>query len=61
MHCGDLSGKEIQKEEDMFIYIYIYIYIYIHMADSFLCMVETNNYASIKINFKKSNISSLTI
>ena len=53
MHCGDLSGKEIQKEEDVSLYIY--------MADSFFCMVETNNYASIKINFKKGNISSLTI
>ena len=35
-------------------------WVYIYMADSFFCMVETNNYASIKINFKKSNISSLT-
>ena len=34
MHCGDLSGKEIQKEEDVSLYIY--------MADSFFCMVETN-------------------
>ena len=32
MHCGDLNGKEVQREEDMCIC----------MADSFCWTAETN-------------------
>ena len=31
MHCGDLTGKEIQGDD-----------ICLHLADSFFCTVETN-------------------
>ena len=45
--CGDLNGKEIQKNKkkrgDIYIHTHIYTFIYTHITDSFCSTAETNN------------------